>query len=177
MIDKREFDNCYQDFKKELILEILEMTCAQIPGNIDALSQNIEDHAFGSLRWSANRLKGIGQAVYEADSYTLARNLEHTARRKINEIITISLHEFPKALKKLQQEFPHNNMWIKVNGNLMDFLSGIIGPLSEEHALKLEQLEKQSMAEDIPQIFSELKIAAALLLEELTEMKKEFTSG
>jgi hypothetical protein len=68
-------------------------------------------------------------------------------------------------------------MWIKVNGNLMDFLSGIIGPLSEEHALKLEQLEKQSMAEDIPQIFSELKIAAALLLEELTEMKKEFTSG
>ena len=177
MIDKQQVNDFFQCFEKELIIEVIDLACEQIPESIEAIAQNIDNHNFAQLRWNANKIKGVVQQLYDRESYDQARKLVHAARRNIDEIINISLHEFPETLDKLKKKFPDHNSWITVNNSLNHFLTGLIGPLSDEDALKLEELENRTMADGIPQMFSELKISSASLMEELLVMKQELTSG
>ena len=177
MIDKARFNETFQCFDKEMLVEIIDSVYEQVPANINEIEQSIENLAFVRLRIHSNNIKQAMQGVCEVDAYSHARKLEHAARRKIDEIIRIMLLEFPKILNNLTDRYNHNNIWIVVGDNFQDFLSGLIGPLSEENTLKLQELERLAMADGIPQMFLELKASSTLLLEELRAMKQELTSG
>jgi len=54
-----------------------------------------------------------------------------------------------------------------------DFLTGLIGPFSDENSLKLENLEKRIIADGFPQMLSELESSSKSFLEELKVLRQE----
>ena len=179
MIDKQQFNDLFQYFENEMIIELIDLACEQIPENIQAIAQNINNHNFAQLRLNACKLRGVCSSLFDPVSSRQLREIEDAAQSKIVGIILISLSKFPEILSNLKEEYDEQELINKVTWQttLKDFLASLIGPLSDEDALKLEELEKRTMADGIPQMFSELKISSASLIEELLVMKQELTSG
>ena len=180
MIDKQQFNDLFQYFENEMIIELIDLACEQIPENIQAIAQNINNHNFAQLRLNACKLRGVC-TLFDPVSSRQLREIEDAAQSKIVGIILISLSKFPEILSNLKEEYNFVSQAfiseVTWQTTLKDFLASLIGSFSDEDALKLEELEKRTMADGIPQMFSELKISSASLIEELLVMKQELTSG
>jgi HPt (histidine-containing phosphotransfer) domain-containing protein len=175
MIDKQQFNNFFQHFDKEMIIEVIDLFAKQSPELINALSQNIEDHDLVQVKLNAHKLKGICLQLYDPVSAEHARNMEDTARRLITEIINLSLREYPKILNRLNQEFNENALVLEVvkYRSVGNFISGLAGSMSADTVFDLQNTEKNKVAEDLPRMLSELTVSADELLRELMMMKRE----
>ncbi len=123
MIDKQKFNELFQQFDKDFILEILEIAAKDIPERIEAIAKNIEDVDFEGLGRNACTIKGTLSNFCDPVSTGLACQLwDHVRSRK-------------------------------------------------------PELENRTMDDKILQMFSELKTATELLVDELKLIKQELTSG
>jgi HPt (histidine-containing phosphotransfer) domain-containing protein len=178
MINKQQFNNFFQHFDKEMIIEVIDLFAEQSPDLIKVLTQNIEDHDLVQVKLNAHKLKGICLQLYDPVSSEHAKMMEDAAKRYIGEVIDSLLGEFPEIHSKLRQETNENTLYLEVikAHTLKAFLTGLLGSLSAEDTFKLENTEKLIMAEHLPQMLADLTLSTDELLRELLMMKKELTS-
>ena len=179
MIDKQQFNDFFQYFEKELVIEIIDFNKKQILEIIYDTERSIEEYDLGNLRWKTEMIKDSIKYMNfrETDAFLLSKALDYKLRSIIDQIINIFLIEFPDSLRKLTLD---NNVkiWNTVGPHtLNEYLTGLIGPLSEQDRLKLETMQKQAIENGIPLMFSEMKVATTLLLEELQIMRQELMAG
>ncbi len=175
MIDKQLFHSYFGEFENELIVEIIDMALEQIPGDMSELKQNIDHIDFIHLKLNACKIRGIFSSLCDPAAAGHARNIENTAGVKMDEIIRVFLDEFPGILDKLETERAacRSRYLFSVLSSPKDFLTGLIGPFSDENSLKLENLEKRIIADGFPQMLSELESSSKSFLEELKVLRQE----
>lgn len=175
MIDKQQFDNFFQYFDNELIVEVIDLFAEQSPALMKTLAQNLENHDLVQVKLNAHKLKGICLQLFDPASSEHARNMEDTAKSLIHEIIHLSLRGFPEILNRLNQEFTESSLVMEVvkYHTIGNFVAGLTGSLSAEKVLDLQNTEKLKVDEDLPRMLSDLTVSTDELLRELLKMKKE----
>ncbi len=171
MIDKQQFNNTFQYYEADMIIEIIDMYAEEQPHLIQLLEQNLEDHDLIELKWNAHSLKGICAQLFDPVAQEHAKTLEDAALKSIFNVIDILLQDAPETLARLKKEYDY--MKIYPLRPLKKFLAGFLGSFSEEDTVKLEELEKRFVANGMPQMLSDLKASSSMLKEELLVMKKE----
>ncbi len=180
MIDKRKFSESYNDLGPEFIIDLIDLYEQRHEALILSLSTNLAAHDLVQVELNAHELKGVCLNFHDPVASEDARRMEEASKRKIVEIIDISLSEFPDVLQKIRQEMDERDLVYKVifvDRSVKGFLADTLGSLSEDRALKLQDLERNKVEDGMPQMFSDLKSSSALLLEELLKMKKELASN
>ena len=174
MIDKQKFNALFQGIP-DLITEVTDLFAEEQPKIIRLLEQNLADHDLPAIKKSAHKLKGSCGQLYDTDSERSAFNLVSLVGLKIVEIIDVMLKDSPEILNKVKQEFDDSALIHQVlfgSKTIKEFLSGYLGPLSDENALKLEALETKAVSDGIVEKVNELKTSSSALLNELIAMKK-----
>ncbi|MEI7725182.1 MAG: hypothetical protein WCK09_08760 [Bacteroidota bacterium] len=179
MIDKQQLNDFFQYFEKELVIELIDLANKNIPEIITAIAKDIDDLDFVDLKRNACQIRGICSSFNDPISSNIARDIEDAAGNKLIEITRITLSEFPEIRAKKEPSHSAHGHWLEVMsaGSPKNYLISLIGPFADEDSLKLAALEKRIMAEGIPEMFSELKVAATLLLEEMQIIKQELMAG
>jgi hypothetical protein len=177
MIDKQQFNNFFQHFDKEMVIEVIDLFAEQSPELIRLLAQNIENHDLVQVKLNAHKLKGICLQLYDPVSSDHAKRMEEAAKKHIGDVVAIALDEFPEIHNRLMQEFNESTLFFEVvkGHTIKAFITGLLGSLSAEDALKLANAEKNIVAQDLPQILADLTRSTDELLRELFMMKRELT--
>ena len=176
MIDKKEFNNTFQYFDKETIIEIIDMFAEQQPEIMNILAQNIADYDLVAIKLNAHKIKGQCSQLFDRASADHAKKLEDYASAKIVDIVYIMLDELPETILRLKQENNESELLHKVifvAHSIKNFLIGLNVSFDPENTLKLQNLEKSFLADGMPQMLVDLKISSGQLLAELLQMKKE----
>jgi HPt (histidine-containing phosphotransfer) domain-containing protein len=178
MIDKLQFDDTFQYFNPEDVVEVIDLFLQQYPDILKVLAQNIEDHDLIQIKWNAHKLKGTCSQFFDPVSSEDARKLEESAKMKIIEIVDAMLGEFPEVREKLRHELNEGQIYLEVAKvhTLNNFISGLIGSLSHEESSTLDKLEKSKTSDGILQLFSSLENSSAILVDELRSVKDLISS-
>jgi hypothetical protein len=179
MIDKQKFNENYNDFGAETIIDvIIDPFQAEQPKYISLLEKNIADHDLLEIKWNVHKLKSICGLMFDFDSNRLGEILENAALLKILTLVDIMMQSKPDELNRIKDEFEGVSMYMEIyrNKSIEKFLSGYLGPLPDADVKKLQELEKELAEDGIPEMFNAFKASSLLLLEELAAMKSDLNS-
>ncbi len=179
MIDKQQFENFYQYFTREEIVEIIEIFPEQQPEIINALALNIENHDLVKVKLNAHKLKGPMLQFYDPVASKHAQVMEDAALRKIIEIVDSFIGEYPEPVRAKRLEFDDYDLFRKQivpAQTLKAYLTGLTGSLSPEAEMRLRELEIMKMADGMHKMLADLKYSSSLLAEELKQMKLDLTA-
>lgn len=95
MIDKATFTAMYENFDKEVVVEIIDIFIKEYPERISQLEQDIRSGDLESLYKHAHSLKGVIANFYDEEARQLALALETKGKTK-------DPSEAPELLGKLK---------------------------------------------------------------------------
>ena len=176
MIDKQEFNNAFQYFDAETIVEVIDLFANVQPEIIKIIEKNIADHDLVQVKLNVHQLKGPCRQFYDPVSSEHAQIMEAAANIKIIKVVESLINDYPDSLKKMRQELDDGDLIQKKilpSKSIKAFLSGFTDTFSSEHAMKLEDIEKRTMADGMSEMFANLKTSSGALLDELLLMKKK----
>ncbi|MCX6306805.1 MAG: hypothetical protein NT040_17705 [Bacteroidetes bacterium] len=179
MIDKQEFNNNFQYFDAATIVDVIDLFAIQQPELIRLLEQHIAETNLVQIKFFAHKLRGPCLQFFDPVSSNHGEIMEEAANRKIIEVVDLLIPDYPDSLRDMRQEFDEIDLIQKKIAprlSLKAFLSGFTDSFSAEKALKLEDLEKNKIADGMPLMFADLKASSSELLAELLAMKKELIS-
>jgi len=85
MIDHKKFDETFQYFDNDVILDIIDLYEKELPGRLDTIYKNILEKDFEHLEFNAHSLKSITGAFMDPVPSNLARQLEEIAHDRTDQ--------------------------------------------------------------------------------------------
>ena len=81
MIDRQKFDDTFQYFDKEVILNIIDIFEKELPERLEKIQKNIREGDFYALAFNAHSLKSITGTFLASEPSKLAKKIEELAIR------------------------------------------------------------------------------------------------
>ncbi len=85
IIDREQFQQNFQYFDKEVVLEIINIFIDEYPSRMEIIKKNIDEKDFDQLRFNAHSLKGVIANFVAPEAHELARSLEMKGTNKDDE--------------------------------------------------------------------------------------------
>lgn len=82
IIEKERFQENFQYFDKEVVLEIINIFIDEYPDRMNSIKENIEQKDFDQLRFNAHSLKGVVANFIAPEVQMLARAMEMKGTNK-----------------------------------------------------------------------------------------------
>jgi HPt (histidine-containing phosphotransfer) domain-containing protein len=76
IIEKDRFQENFQYFDKEIVLEIINIFIDEYPDRMNSIKENIDQKDFDQLRFNAHSLKGVVANFIAPEVQMLARTME-----------------------------------------------------------------------------------------------------
>lgn len=76
MIDRKTFSMTYENFDKEVVVEIIDIFIAEYPERMAAIKKALDESDFDALNKHSHSLKGVVANFYDDTTHQLARQLE-----------------------------------------------------------------------------------------------------
>jgi len=80
MIDRQKFNENFQYFDKEIVVEIIDIFESEYDERFANLKENIEQHDFAKLKFNAHSLKGVIANFMDPVTIGLSRLLDEKAK-------------------------------------------------------------------------------------------------
>ncbi len=85
MIDRETFSMTYDNFDKEVVVEIIDIFIAEYADRMAALRKALDERNFDGLNKHSHSLKGVVANFYDDTTHHLARQLEMKGKEEIFE--------------------------------------------------------------------------------------------
>jgi HPt (histidine-containing phosphotransfer) domain-containing protein len=95
MIDRQKFNDTFQYFDKDVILNIIDLFEKGLPERFENIRKNILENDFDALAFNVHSLKGVTGSFMAAEPSELAKMIEELALKKTNQGLS-------ELFKKLQ---------------------------------------------------------------------------
>lgn len=82
MIDKVTFNEMYDNFDKEVVVEIIDIFINEYPSRMQAIQQAIQNLDFDAIDKLCHSLKGVISNFYDEDARVLAYTLEQKGKKR-----------------------------------------------------------------------------------------------
>lgn len=83
MIDRETFSMTYDNFDKEVVVEIIDIFISEYPDRMASIRKAIDEQNFEGLNKLSHSLKGVVANFYDDQTHQLARQLELKGREKV----------------------------------------------------------------------------------------------
>lgn len=104
MINKGTFSAMYENFDKEVVVEIIDIFIKEYPDRIIQLEQDIQNGDLESLYKHAHSLKGVIANFYDEDARQLALALETKGKTKDSAGLSDLLNQLKISCESLLSE-------------------------------------------------------------------------
>lgn len=112
MIDRIKFDENFQYFDKEIVVEIIEIFESEYQERFQNIGKNIEEKDFVQLKFNAHSLKGVVANFMDPVAIELSRKMDDVARNKeekgLQELyseLKVACDSLLEELRKIRKEF------------------------------------------------------------------------
>lgn len=82
IIEKERFQENFQYFDKEVVLEIINIFIDEYPDRMNSIKENIDQEDYDQLRFNAHSLKGVVANFIAPEVQVLARTMEMKGNNK-----------------------------------------------------------------------------------------------
>ncbi len=104
MIDRNKFNENFQYFDKEIIIEIIDIFFSEFDERFEKLSKNVRDRDFVQLKFNAHSLKGVIANFMDPVTIDLSRRLDEVAKNQESGGLDSLYQDLFENTKKLYQE-------------------------------------------------------------------------
>lgn len=104
MIDREKFDEQYQYFDPEIVIEIIDLFRDEKQDRFEALEKNLEELNYSEMERNSHALKGVLGNFMAPLPFRLAFLLEECARAKDHKSAGEALSDLRKACDELAEE-------------------------------------------------------------------------
>ncbi len=104
MIDRQKFNDNFQYFDKEIIVEIIDIFITEYDERYRNLRQNVQEKDFVKLKFNAHSLKGVIANFMDPVTIDLSRRLDEMAKNKTEAGLTELYNDLEKNSELLLQE-------------------------------------------------------------------------
>lgn len=112
MINRQKFDDTFQYFDKEVILNIIDIFEKELPERLRNIRKNIEEKDFDTLAFNAHSLKSNIGTFLAAEPTRIVKKMEELAIRKKDKALVETYARLESAsmellneLKEIRKEF------------------------------------------------------------------------
>jgi HPt (histidine-containing phosphotransfer) domain-containing protein len=104
MIDRVKFNENFQYFDNEIIVEIIDIFISEYDERYRNLKKNIDEKDFTQLKFNAHSLKGVIANFMDPVTIEQSRSLDEMAKNKIEAGLKDLFNELEKSSFSLLQE-------------------------------------------------------------------------
>ncbi len=104
MIDRKKFDENFQYFDKEIVIEIIDIFFSEFEERFDKLRNNVSEFDFDQLKFNAHSLKGVIANFMDPVTIDLSRRLDDVAKVKQADGLKELFSELESSSRKLYEE-------------------------------------------------------------------------
>jgi HPt (histidine-containing phosphotransfer) domain-containing protein len=104
MVDRKEFDETFQYYDRETVLEIIDIFEKELPGRLSAIRKNIIDEDFSTLAFNVHSLKGVIALFLAAEPTGIASKLEEQAIARNSESLLLLYTSLATSTEMLMVE-------------------------------------------------------------------------
>jgi HPt (histidine-containing phosphotransfer) domain-containing protein len=104
MIDRRKFDENFQLFEKDVIIEIIDIFESEYEERFSTLEKNIKDRDFNKLKFNAHSLKGVIANFMDPVAISLSHRFDDMAKSKDEKELEKVFSDLRQASSSLLQE-------------------------------------------------------------------------
>jgi HPt (histidine-containing phosphotransfer) domain-containing protein len=83
MIDRKKFDDTFQYYDKDVILDIISIFEKELPGRLEKIHHNILEQDLAALAFNAHSLKSVAGTFMATEPAGLAMKMEQLATQGI----------------------------------------------------------------------------------------------
>jgi HPt (histidine-containing phosphotransfer) domain-containing protein len=112
MIDRKKFDDTFQYFDKEVILNIIDIFEKELPERFEKIQKNIREKDFNALAFNSHSLKSVAGTFMATEPSRLAKKMEELAIRgdekglsEVFENLKSATEELLRELTEIRREF------------------------------------------------------------------------
>ncbi|MFZ4563487.1 MAG: Hpt domain-containing protein [Bacteroidales bacterium] len=104
MIDRQKFNDNFQYFDKEIIVEIIDIFFSEYDERFEKLQKNVNERDFTQLKFNAHSLKGVIANFMDPVTIELSRKLDEVAKNKEEAGLDKLYEEIQKSASNLKDE-------------------------------------------------------------------------
>jgi hypothetical protein len=104
MIDRQKFNDNFQYFDKEIIVEIIDIFFSEYEERYRNLQKNVFEKDFAQLKFNAHSLKGVIANFMDPVTIEHSRRLDEMAKNKVIEGLDQLYEELKKSSGDLMEE-------------------------------------------------------------------------
>jgi len=104
MIDRKKFNENFQYFDKEIVVEIIDIFDSEFNDRFAAIQKSIDDKDFVQLKFNAHSLKGVIANFMDPAAIELSRKLDEVAKMKETHGLQELYNELFSSSKNLREE-------------------------------------------------------------------------
>jgi HPt (histidine-containing phosphotransfer) domain-containing protein len=104
MIDRQKFNDTFQYFDREVILNIIDIFEQELPERFEKIEKSIREKDFDALAFSAHSLKSVAGTFLAAEPSDLSRKMEERAIQKTGDGMEQLYVRLKAAMEELLRE-------------------------------------------------------------------------
>ncbi|MEI6173999.1 MAG: Hpt domain-containing protein [Bacteroidota bacterium] len=104
MIDRQKFNDNFQYFDKEIIVEIIDIFFSEYDERFEKLQKNVNERDFTQLKFNAHSLKGVIANFMDPVTIELSRKLDEVAKNQEVAGLDKLYEEIQKSASNLKDE-------------------------------------------------------------------------
>jgi len=104
MIDRQKFNDNFQYFDKEIIVEIIDIFFSEYDERFEKLQKNVDERDFTQLKFNAHSLKGVIANFMDPVTIELSRKLDEVAKNKEEAGLDKLYEEIKRSAGNLKDE-------------------------------------------------------------------------
>lgn len=104
MIDRQEFNETFQYFDKEIIVEIIDIFLSEYDERFKNLRANVAERDFEKLKFNAHSLKGVIANFKDPVTIDQSKRLDDMAKNKVENGLDKALADLEKSSAALIEE-------------------------------------------------------------------------
>lgn len=104
MIDRAKFNENFQYFDNEIVVEIIDIFISEYDDRFRNLKKNIDEKDFTQLKFNAHSLKGVIANFMDPVSIEQSRMLDEMAKNKTEDGLSELFNHLEKSASNLLQE-------------------------------------------------------------------------
>lgn len=104
MIDRARFNENFQYFDKEIVVEIIDIFISEFDERFANLHDNVRCRDFDKLKFNAHSIKGVIANFMDPPTIELSKRLDEMAKNKIENGLEKTVVDFEASAKLLLEE-------------------------------------------------------------------------
>lgn len=104
MINRNEFNQNFQYFDKEIVIEIIDIFINEFEDRFRNLKEGVSTQNFDKLKFDAHSLKGVISNFMDPDTIELAKRLDEMAKNKVTNGLEATLTDLETKARLLLAE-------------------------------------------------------------------------